>query len=977
MAKEQAYTFAEGQDTLPEFSWYRPDAEVALMERFNEMDKDQKKNFDLDYEIKLCKETPWKKYEGLAEPELLRALVEKGMKDHGYADKPEYQERVEFELDIILNKGFERYFLIIWDIMWFCRRQGIAYGLGRGSGASSLVGHVLKITGVDPLRYNLLFARFLDYEREDYPDYDLDIQDDRRWEVKEYLTKKYGEDRVAGIATFEYFSSKSAFKAAGRILDVPYSLMNDLTKTVEEYEDIAPACSAIGQRGMRQIAQGLYGRLSGTGRHAAGVVIANKPISEYVNLETRASSEEGKSRELVVAVNKDDAERIGLIKIDLLGLVNLSIVDTAAKIVGKTHKKSIDWKSLEPDDPKVYKMLSDGHTSAVFQAEQSASTKLIMKMGVHNFDELVTSNALVRSGAYNAFGEDYIATKKGFKKPKYPTPNSKEFLEDSLGFAVMQEQSMLICQEVAGMSVGDSNLVRKLTAKKKDKSTLAPFKDQFISGCRANGVSEKEAEKLWGNLETTAEYQFNKCLAHDTTVEEITLGKITVEQLFEYVKAGNHARILGPEKIDDRDVEGRVYHSVVDVYDNGEKPTMRIMTSSDTYIDSTLNHKHRLSKRWKEAYRIHHTDKIWTADGKKTVTMRRYAGIQQTYDIELATEPHAFYANGFVTHNSHAVSYSMLSYACAYFKYYYPGEYMTAVLTHTTDPSEISGYLAECKRLGLVVHPPDINKSDIEYVYKDGEIFMGLSSVKYISTKLAEKIIHARGDGFKTYEEVEAKVYEKGSGLNTRMFGALKAIGAVRFPGYEVNEKEVKANFYEFLGIPSFDDVALTSTMRENVTPMTDYNEKGTQVLLGIVQKITSKNGWNRAEVIDTESSTSFFMDNSDDLVKGQRYLLLVANNSLIDKVNLSDYDGDRPIVRWLNGEMETGTYIVWAKTSVTKNGKTIGTIVYSHEGDLRYCMAFGDKLAKARQVCSPGQEVKIAIGDWKGTPTFEHAKRV
>lgn len=976
MAIEQAYTFEDDQDTLPDFSWKRPDEEEALMEKFNAMSKEDQDSFDLDKALKRC-HSPLKGYEGLSEPDLLKALVKTGMKTHGYAGNKEYEDRVEFELDIILSKGFERYFLIIWDIMWFCRRNDIVYGLGRGSGASSLVGHCLKITGIDPIEHNLLFARFLDYERDDYPDYDLDIQDSRRIEVKEYMIKKYGEEHVAGIATFEYFSEKSAFKAAGRVFNVPYKDMNDATKMVNEYDDIEIASRKIDQPGMKQLAQALYGRLSGTGRHAAGIIVTDKPITEYVSVESRTATEEGKKREPVVAVDKNVAEQIGLVKIDLLGLVNLSIIDTATKIVKKTRKKNIDWKALEPTDPKVFKMLSDGHTSAVFQAEQSASTNLILEMGVSNFDELVTSNALVRSGAYNAFGPDYIATKKGHKKPKYPTEKSKEFLSDSLGFAVMQEQSMLICQHVAGMSVGDSNLVRKLTAKKKDKSTLEPFKEQFINGCLSNGVSNREAEKLWTNLETTAEYQFNKCLAHDTVVIEKTLGEIKLQKLYDYVQEGNEAWILGPESISGKSVEGQVYHKVVNVYDNGEKPTMRIMTSSDTYIDATLNHKHRLSKRWKEAYRIHHNDPIWTKDGKKKVTMRRYAGIQQTYDVELETEPHAFYGNGFVTHNSHAVSYSMLSYACAYFKYYFPGEYMTAVLTHTSDPAEVSSYLAECKRLGLKVNPPDVNKSDKSYAYKDGEIYMGLSSVKYISDKLAERIIAARGAGFETYQELEAKVFEKGSGLNSRMLASLRAIGAVRLPGIDVNEVEVKSNFYEYLGIPSFDDVALTSEMRNRVTAMKDYEESNSQVLIGIVQKIVSKNGWNRAEVIDAESSASFFMDNADDLVKGQRYLMLVSKNSLIDKVNLSDYDSKRPMVRWLNGEMETGTYIVWAKTSVTKNGKTIATIVYSHDGDLRYCMAFGQKVALARASCSPGKEVKLAIGDWKGTPTFEHAKRV
>ena len=556
MAKKQAYTFIDDQETLPPFSWKRPDEETKLMERFNNLSKEEQDDFDFDAELRAC-HAPLPGYDGLSEPDILRKLVQTGMRTHGYAGKKEYEDRVEFELDIILNKGFERYFLIIWDIMWFCRRKDIAYGLGRGSGASSLVGHCLKITGVDPIKHNLLFARFLDYEREDYPDYDLDIQDNRRLEVKEYLIEKYGEDRVAGIATFEYFSEKSAFKAAARVLDIPFAQANDLAKLVNEYDDIAPVAKSTGQPGLKQLAHGLYGRLSGTGRHAAGVVITNKPITEYVPVETRASTEKGKQRELVVAVDKNVAEKIGLIKIDLLGLVNLSIVDTATKIISKTRKKNINWKKLEPNDPNVYRMLSEGHTAAVFQAEQSASTNLIIQMGgVHNFDELVTSNALVRSGAFNAFGLDYIATKKGHKKPKYPTPESKEFLEDSLGFAVMQEQSMLICQHVAGMSVGDANLVRKLTAKKKDKSTLAPFKDKFINGCVSNGVSNREAERLWKNLETTAEYQFNKCLAFNTMVIEKNLGEITVEKLYQYVGEGNEAWILGPEKVKGSEVSG-------------------------------------------------------------------------------------------------------------------------------------------------------------------------------------------------------------------------------------------------------------------------------------------------------------------------------------------------------------------------------------------------------------------------------------
>lgn len=949
---EQAYTFEDDQETLPSFVWFRPDEQT----KYPEYSPDDER---------------WcpRMYRGMTEAEILKSLVQQGMKEKGFDGKPEYEARIERELSVILGKQFERYFLIIWDIMWYCRRNGIEYGIARGSGASSLVGYCLKITGVDPLKYNLLFERFLDPERDDAPDYDLDIQDTRRGEIKRYLEQKYGEEHVAGIATYGTYSIKSAFKAACRVMSVPFKEAAQASEVIVTDEDLFHPDLATFHRKYPEvikITKGLMGRISNTGRHAAGVVVADKPLTDYVSIETRKIPNVD-GREAVVAADKNLTEQIGLIKIDLLGLKALTIVSDAVENVRKSTGRLIDWKNLTEDSERVFKMLSDGHTQMIFQAEESASTNLILEMGVHNFDELVTSNALVRSGAYNEFGPEYIAVKKGHKKPKYPTEGSKGFLTDTLSFPVFQEQSMQIIQEVAGMSVGESNQIRRLTAKKQDKSTLAPFKSKFIEGCLSNGVSKKEAEKLWTGLETTAEYQFNKCLVGDTKIVSRDHGEITLLEARDLIDNGQELYILGPSSIKAERVGQETYHRVVEILDAGEQETVSIWIDSETEIVSSLNHKHYLYNRWKEAYRIHKNDSIWTRDGRVRVGGRTYKGIQQTYDVVLDTEPHAFYANGFLTHNSHAVSYSKLTYAMAYLKCYYPGEFVAAVLKNETDPGKISSYLAECNRLGLKVNTPDINKSDIHYTYEDGEIYMGLSAVKYISDKSAEKLIAKRP--YESYKQFMEVVFEKGSGINTRMAKSLEAIGAIRVPDKTYDEAYVKSNYFEYLGIPSFGDVTFTENMKKRITRLEDFKEDDIKVILGVVQEIVSKNGWTRISVVDETAQGSFFASRPDEVKKGSRYLMLVNGNSLVDKLDLSDYDSKYPLVKYLNGEYLSGIWIVGGSFRTTKSGKPMATIVYTYGEDLRSFMAIGEQnIQKIKAEALRGTKVKLALskdGKW------------
>lgn len=948
---DQAYTFLDNQDTLPKFVWFRPDQQS----KHPEYSPDDPR---------------WipDRFKGLNEAEVLKALVKEGMSRRGLTGNQKYEDRITRELDVILGKNFERYFLIIWDIMSFCRRNRIEYGIARGSGASSLVGYCLEITGVDPLKYNLLFERFLDPERDDAPDYDLDIQDTRRGEVKRYLEQKYGDDHVAGIATYGTYSIKSAFKAACRVMSVPFkdaAAAGDLI--VNESDLDHPALNKFHKDhpDVKPITKELMGKIANTGRHAAGVVVADRPLTDYVSIETRSIPNED-GREAVVAADKNLTEQIGLIKIDLLGLKALTIVADAVQNINESRGKLIDWKNLDEDDPRVYKMLSDGHTSMVFQAEESPSTNLIMKMGVSNFEELFTSNALVRSGASN-FEDDYIATKKGHKKAKYVTEDSKEFLSDTLSFPIFQEQSMLICQRVAGVTVGESNQIRRLTAKKKDKSTLAPFQSKFIQGCIDNGVSKKEADRLWQELEATAEYQFNKCLVGDTLIKTREQGLITIEQAIDHMSKGEEIYVLGPDSIRAEKVGSPTWHKITEIIDSGEQETVTIWLDSERQITSSLTHRHRLNNRWKEAHRIHKNDVIWTDEGKVRVAGRKYSGIKQTYDICLDSEPHAFYANGFLTHNSHAVSYSKLSYAMAYLKCHYPGEFVAAVLKNETDTGKLSAYFAECNRLGLKINPPHVNKSKIHYTFKDGEIFMGLSAVKYISDKSAEKII-ARGP-YATYQEFRDVVFEKGSGINTRMAKALDAIGAIKLPGRVYDEKVVRSNYFEYLGIPNFDDITFTDEMKSRITALGDRKDSDINVVLGVVQEIVSKNGWTRVSVVDETSQGSFFVSRPDELKKGSRYLMLVDGNSLVDKIDLAEYDKRHPIVRYLSGEMKKGIWVVGGSFRTTKSGKPMATIIYTYGEELRSFMSVGaENVGKIKRECKRGKRIKLALskdGKW------------
>lgn len=438
----------------------------------------------------------------------LREKCIEGLKSRDIFDDVYYM-RMDEELSVIKKKKFAPYFLVVADMINWSKENGIMVGPGRGSAAGSLVCYLLGITEVDPIKYNLLFARFINEERNDFPDIDTDIQDSRRGEVKEYLRKRF--KHVASISTYQYFKDKGVIRDAARVFMVPLTEVNASLKTVDTFEDFENSPNTAEFRAkypeVIKLAEQLRGRIRGTGMHAAGIVVAKEPINKYAPIETRNDPQADISgtRIPVVGYEMETAAEIGLIKIDALGLKTLTVISDTISMI----KDDIVLTDIPLDDKAIYQDLTNGYTRGVFQAEATPYTNLLMKMGVDNFEDLVASNALVRPGAMNTVGESYIARKNGKEMISYVHPIMQPFLENTYGVVIYQEQVMQACVNLAGMSWSDADKIRKIIGKKKDVHEFDKFKFQFVEGAAKN-ISVDAAEELWHTFEAHAGYSFNR-----------------------------------------------------------------------------------------------------------------------------------------------------------------------------------------------------------------------------------------------------------------------------------------------------------------------------------------------------------------------------------------------------------------------------------------------------------------------------------
>jgi DNA polymerase-3 subunit alpha len=442
----------------------------------------------------------------------LQELALQGLERLGKASDDAYIDRIKEEMKVISKKKFSSYFLVVSDMVNWAKENNIMVGPGRGSAAGSLVCYALGITDVDPIKYNLLFFRFINEERNDFPDVDVDFMDRQRKEVKEYLKKRF--THVASISTYTYFKDKGVIRDAARVFMVPLQEVNRALKPVDTFEDFmeSPNTKEFRTRYPEVVwlADKLRGRIRSVGVHASGVVVAKDNLRNYAPVESRADASDSVSGRIpVVGYDMDTVADVGLIKLDVLGLKTLSVISDTLKSIKSRTGKDINLSQLTLDDPQVYQMLSEGYTKGVFQAEATPYTNLLMKMGVDKFEDLAASNALVRPGAMNTVGASYINRKHGREAVDFMHVIMKPFTENTYGVIIYQEQVMQACVYLGGMSWSEADKVRKIIGKKKDAKEFDQFKDKFITGASKH-ISEKKAEALWHDFEAHAGYSFNR-----------------------------------------------------------------------------------------------------------------------------------------------------------------------------------------------------------------------------------------------------------------------------------------------------------------------------------------------------------------------------------------------------------------------------------------------------------------------------------
>ena len=468
--------------------------------------------------------------EGMTNKDYLRNLCYDGLErrygNEALQDESIYRTRLESELEVIEKMGYVEYFLIVWDFIHYAKSNDIPVGPGRGSAAGSIVAYSLAITEIEPIKYNLIFERFLNPERVSMPDIDVDFCIDRRQEVIDYVVQKYGKDKVSQIITFGTLKAKAAVRDVGRALNASYAEADSIAKaipaelgmTISKALDINRDLRARYEteplvKNILDMSMAVEGMPRHSSTHAAGIVISKMPLDEYVPLYM---SDKG----LATQFNMTTIEELGLLKMDFLGLRNLTMINEAIQLIKENHGVEIDFSKMDYDDPAVYEMISKGNTQGIFQLESAGMTEFMKNLNPSCFEDIVAGISLYRPGPMDSIPK-YIENKKNPEKVKYVDPHLEPILNVTYGCMVYQEQVMQIVRELGGYSFGRSDLVRRAMSKKKmsvmleEKKYFIHGKDNSdgtpaIAGCVANGIPERAAEAIFDDMVSFAEYAFNK-----------------------------------------------------------------------------------------------------------------------------------------------------------------------------------------------------------------------------------------------------------------------------------------------------------------------------------------------------------------------------------------------------------------------------------------------------------------------------------
>lgn len=592
----------------------------------------------LSYLNKLCEDGFKKRYEGVTE-----------------ATETMLRERLKYETDTITSMGFVDYFLIVWDYINFAKENHIAVGPGRGSAAGSIVAYCLGITGVDPIRYNLLFERFLNPERVTMPDIDVDFCVLRRQEVIDYVTEKYGREKVVQIVTFGTMAAKMVIRDVGRALDLPYSfcdkvakmIPNELKMNIEKALLINPDLKRLYDedeeaKKLIDLSRRLEGLPRHTSIHAAGVVISKREVDRYVPVSTSSDGA------VTTQYTMETIEQLGLLKMDFLGLRNLTVIEKAVELVNRNRKKEgkdeLDIEKIDMEDENIYLMISEGRTEGVFQLESPGMTSFMKKLRPDNIEDIIAGISLYRPGPME-FIDDYINGKRNAATIEYDCEELVPILKSTYGCIVYQEQVMQIVRDLAGYSYGQSDLLRRAMSKKKDsvmkeerKNFVYGDESKGIPGCVANGVSEQVANKIYDKMIDFAKYAFNR---------------------------------------------------------------------------------------------------------------------------------------------SHAAAYAFITYQTAYLKYYYPKEYMAALLTSVmSNTGKVSEYILSGKEMGIAILPPDVNEGEGNFTTASGGIRYGMSAIKGLGENVTDAIVKDREERG-PYKSLTDLIERLAGSINKKGLEALIKSGAL------------------------------------------------------------------------------------------------------------------------------------------------------------------------------------------------------
>lgn len=601
----------------------------------------------------------------------LNHLCSEGFKERYPEDDGTLKERLEYELGVIKSMGYVDYFLIVWDFINFARSHGIAVGPGRGSAAGSIVSYCLKITNIDPIRYQLLFERFLNPERVSMPDIDVDFCYERRQEVIDYVVEKYGKDQVAQIVTFGTLAARGVIRDVGRVMDLPYSLCDQVSKMVPAELNITldlalkknPELKALYDTDEQvhkliDMSRRLEGLPRHTSMHAAGVVISRTNIDEYVPLSR------GSDGTITTQFTMTTLEELGLLKMDFLGLRTLTVLQDAVAMIQKDHGVKLDLDHIDFNDKKVMESIGTGKDDGVFQLESGGMKSFMKELKPESLEDIIAGISLYRPGPMD-FIPKYLKGKNDPAAITYTCPQLEHILKPTYGCIVYQEQVMQIVRDLAGYTLGRSDLVRRAMSKKKAdvmarerKNFVYGNEEEGVKGCAANGIDEKTANQIFDDMTDFAKYAFNK---------------------------------------------------------------------------------------------------------------------------------------------SHAAAYAVVAYQTAYLKYYYPREFMAALMTSIMDNvTKVSEYILACRNMGIGILPPDINEGVSGFSVSGNSIRYGLSAIKSVGRAVVEVIISEReaGGPFSTLEDFVSRMSNRE--VNKRTLESFIKSGALdSLPGTRKQKLYVSSELLE------------------------------------------------------------------------------------------------------------------------------------------------------------------------------------